>query len=125
MRLVLGFLLLGSGLLTCADWPRFRGGNGNGVADTGSLPPKFNPRENLIWRIDLPPGHSSPVLSEAHIYLTAFEGDKLLTICLNRSSGKVLWKREAPRARNDKVDKRNSPASPSPVTDGQIGRAHV
>src|SRR5689334_18978668 len=108
MRVVLMVLLLGSGLLTSADWPRFRGGNGNGVAETGGLPSKFSPRDNVLWKVDLPPGHSSPILSENQIFLTAFEGDKLLTFALSRSTGKVLWKREAPRARNEKMDKRNS-----------------
>ena len=119
MRLVLSLFVLGWGLMHAADWPRFRGHNGLGVAETKGLPAKFGPHENVVWKMDLPPGHSSPILSEQRIFLTAFEGDKLLTLCLDRATGKVLWKREAPRARMDKVDKRNSPASPSPVTDGQ------
>jgi outer membrane protein assembly factor BamB len=119
MRLLLGVLVLGLGMLHAADWPRFRGHNGSGVAQTRGLPAKFGPYQNVIWKVDLPPGHSSPVLSEDRIFLTAFEGDKLLTLCLDRSSGKVLWRREAPRDRVEKLDKRNSPASPSPVTDGQ------
>src|SRR5258708_4958949 len=31
----------------------------------------------------------------------------------------ILWRRESPRDRNEPVDKRNSPASPSPVSDGK------
>ncbi len=119
MRFVATVLVLGWGLMHAADWPRFRGHNGSGVAETKGLPAKFGPHENVVWKVDLSPGHSSPVLSEERIFLTAFEGDKLFTLCLDRASGKVLWKREAPRTRNDKLDKRNSPASPSPVTDGQ------
>ena len=65
----------------------------------------------------LPPGHSSPVFTTEHIFVTSFEGKTLLTMCLDRASGKVLWRREAPRPREESFQPTNSPASPSPVTD--------
>ena len=46
-------------------------------------------------------------------------GGKLYTICLDRPTGKILWKREAPRPRLEPYQPTNSPASPSPVTDGK------
>ena len=102
-----------------SNWPRFRGPNGSGVADTSALPAEFGPGKNLVWKTSLPAGHSSPVLSEKHVFLTAFEGEKLFTYCLDRADGRILWRREAPRSRKEPLDKRNSPASPSPVTDGR------
>lgn len=101
-----------------ADWPRFRGPNGSGIADTTGLPVQFGPDRNVIWKTALPPRHSSPVLSHDRIFVTAFEGEKLYTLCLSRETGKILWRREAPRSRTERLDKRNSPASPSAVTDG-------
>src|SRR5262249_37787834 len=56
--------------------------------------------------------------SGAHIFLTAFENGKLYTYSIDRSSGKLLWRNECPRDRSELLDKRNSPASPSPATDG-------
>ena len=53
------------------------------------------------------------------IFLTAFEGDKLLTLALDRASGKERWRRESPRERKEKLDRRNGPASPTPVADGK------
>ena len=38
---------------------------------------------------------------------------------MDAASGKVLWKKAAPRDRKSTVDKRNSPASPSAAVDGQ------
>src|SRR5579871_5065242 len=102
-----------------SDWPRFRGPNGSGVNETSGLPAEFGPQQNVIWRTPLPPGHSSPILVGDHIFLTAYEGDKLLTFSLDRTTGKIQWRREAPRDRVVKVDARNSPASPSPVSDGK------
>ncbi len=105
--------------IKAADWPRFRGPNGSGVADTSGLPTEFGAGKNLVWKTPLPPGHSSPVLSETRIFLTAWEGDSLFTYCLNRADGRILWRRQCPRSRKEPLDKRNSPASPSPVTDGK------
>lgn len=104
---------------TASDWLRFRGPNGAGVSETTGLPTEFGPTKNLIWRTELPAGHSSPILVGDHIFLTAYEGDKLLTFCLDRATGKIAWRREAPRDRVIKIDARNSPASPSPVSDGK------
>lgn len=101
------------------DWQRFRGPNGSGVYETTGLPLEFGPDKNIIWKTPLPPGHSSPVLTQELIFLTAIEGETLYTICLNRRDGSMIWKKEAPRPRQTKIDGRNSPASPSPVTDGK------
>lgn len=101
------------------EWPQFRGPNGSGVRETTGLPSEFGPDQNVVWKRTLPTGHSSPILIENYIFLTACEEEKLLTICLNRKNGDILWRREAPRPRKEKLDFRNNPASPSPVTDGQ------
>ena len=102
-----------------SDWDRFRGPNGSGVNEAHGLPVEFGTGKNMRWRVALPPGHSSPILVGDRIFLTAFEGDKLLTISLDRASGKILWRREAPRSRKESLDNRNSPASPSPASDGK------
>ncbi len=110
---------LGATLLAAADWAQFRGPNASGVsADTG-LPVEFGPQKNLVWRTPLPPGHSSPAVSGDRIYVTGWEGNKLYTICLERSSGKILWRREMERPRQERLHASNSPASPTPVSDGR------
>ncbi len=103
-----------------ADWPQFRGVRGMGLSEDRNLPVEVGKEKNVAWKVELPPGHSSPVLVGPRIFLTAFEGDKLFTICLNRKTGAVEWKREAPRPRKEILQKTNSPASPSPVTDGRM-----
>jgi outer membrane protein assembly factor BamB len=59
------------------------------------------------------------VIAGDRVFLTASEGKKLITMCLDRSSGQVLWRREIVRPRATPVYKLNDPASPSPVTDGR------
>jgi outer membrane protein assembly factor BamB len=116
MRMVLLTLLLGA--IGSAQWDRFRGPNGTGISDSGALPTEFGAKRNLVWRVDLPPGHSSPVISNGRLYLTAVENDRTYTLCLDPASGRTLWKREAPRPRREKLHALNNPASPTPAADG-------
>jgi outer membrane protein assembly factor BamB len=59
------------------------------------------------------------VLAGKHIFVTAVEGESLLTIAMDRATGKVLWRREAPRPRKESFQKTNGAASPSPASDGK------
>src|SRR4051812_38090782 len=99
-------------LAQTGDWPQFRGPNGSGVA-TGqaSVPAEIGPEQGAIWKIDAPGAHSSPVIWGDRIFLTAVEGGarkqvapgrvvdpdgKLITLCIDRKTGKTLWRREVP-----------------------------
>jgi len=106
-------------LRAAEDWTRFRGPNGSGVSASASVPTAFGPDVNVVWKTALPFGHSSPILTGDRIYLTAVRDERLVTIALDRRSGKILWEREAPRARKEKLDSRNGPAAPSPAVDGR------
>ena len=48
----------------------------------------------------MPFGHSSPVLTERRIYLTAVRDERLVTIALDRRSGRILWERRSAAAAN-------------------------
>src|SRR5436190_4463421 len=101
------------------EWARFRGPNGSGVAEVTGLPLEFGPARNVIWKTELPPGYSSPIVDGTRIYLTGVRDSRLVSLAVDRASGKVLWEREAPRDRREKLDQRNHPASPSAATDGE------
>src|SRR6266404_5431430 len=82
------------------DWPQLRGPNGSGLCPScGRLPIEFGPQRNVLWKTELPVGKSSPVLVGDRIFLTASEGDDLITICLSRITGKVQWRRSIPGRR--------------------------
>ncbi len=121
----LSFLLLSAAfilqfpqLLAEEVWPRFRGPNGSGVSQSGTLPTRFGPEEGVLWKTDLPPGHSSPVFSGDSIFLTGFAENQVITLALNRKTGTVRWRSETRRINRGNLHEVNSPASPSPVTDG-------
>lgn len=111
------FAFVSGNLAAGSEWSRFRGPNGTGVADAEALPLRFGADENVVWKTELPPGRSSPILTESRIFLTALEGEDLFTYCLERDTGKILWRRKAPRTRVSKIDGRNDAASPSPAVD--------
>lgn len=101
------------------DWLMFRGPNGTGVSDGATLPAEFGANKNLAWKAVVPFGRSSPVVTSDRVYLTASEGDKLVTLALDRKTGKTLWRRDEVRARNTPIYKANDAASPTPVSDGK------
>ena len=106
--------------LLAAEWPQFRGVNANGLAESSAvLSADFGPSKNVVWKTSLPAGKSSPIVSGNRIFLTAHEGDKLLTFALDRATGAVLWRQEITRARTEKRHKLNDAAAPTPVTDGK------
>jgi outer membrane protein assembly factor BamB len=115
--LILGLLTL---RFQADDWPQFRGPQGWGVSDATGLPLQFGPQRNVVWKVSLPQGHSSPVLTGRRLFLTGSDRGKLFTLCLDSGSGKLLWRQELPRNRTEKfVEGFNTPASPTPVTDGE------
>ncbi len=105
--------------LVAADWPQFRGVNSTGVAEETNLPVEFGPEKNVVWKTPLPNGYSSPSLAGDKIFLTALDGQQLFVFALDRATGRVLWRREAPRPRRQELHKQNSPASATPASDGK------
>lgn len=110
-------------LAEAENWTRFRGPNGTGVSAAKDLPVEFGPTSHVKWKTPLPPGHSSPVFTNTHIFLTAHTPEKdnyrLLVIGLDRKTGKELWRHEIERRQKGRLELVNGPASPSPVTDGR------
>src|SRR5216684_729187 len=85
------FVILASAA-QAADWSQFRGSNCSGTASgRAALPAEIGPTTNVVWKTALPPGHSSPVVVGDRIYVTAVRDQKLLTIALDRATGKILW----------------------------------
>jgi hypothetical protein len=99
------------------DWTRFRGPNGSGISNAEKVPTEFGPAQNLLWRLPLPQGHSSPILHGDRVYLTAFRGNTLVTMAIDRHKGSVIWERAVSDVPTKIVDKRNNPASPSPAVE--------
>lgn len=100
-------------------WPHFRGPNCSGVSETAKPPAEFAPGTNQLWKIATPSGMSSPCVWRDRIFLTAFDGGKLQTLCYQRRDGKLLWKQDARVTELEEFHAtEGSPAASTPATDG-------
>ena len=64
---------------------------GSGYLDT------WSDQENVLWKADVPGrGNSSPIIWGDRIFLTGVDNGKLVTLGLDRATGKVLWTAPAP-----------------------------
>ena len=111
--------LCAAALLSATDWPTFRGPNASGIADAAAVPVDFGPATNVVWKTALPAGTSSPVVARDRVFITGVEGTSLLTIALDRATGKEIWRQQVAAVRKQSRHKLNSPASATPVTDGE------
>jgi outer membrane protein assembly factor BamB len=101
-----------------ADWSRFRGPNGTGVAE-GTLP-AIDPNKPL-WKVEVPgQGVGSPIVVHGKVLLqTASKDGKTRTLlCLDAKDGKTLWTRDLPASTAHKHPK-NTLASSTPASDGE------
>jgi len=98
-------------------WTRFRGPNGRGVATDDAYPVRIGPDSHVRWQVEFAPGYSSPVLNESLVFLTASEGERLFTYAVEQDTGKIAWRREAPRERRTEFHAKNHAAAASAAVD--------
>ena len=127
-----GALLLAAGAALGADWPRYRGPDGQGISRGPALPITWSADQNLAWKTALPgPGGSSPIVIGDRIYLTSFSGYGVPgapagdlgglqrhVLCLRRKDGRILWEKSVPAVQpeQDKV-RDHGYASSTPIAD--------
>src|SRR5262249_6404327 len=102
---------------TAGQWTQFRGPDGSGAGSGSGYPVEFSPAKNLLWKAAVPFGQSSPLIVGGRVYLTALDGDRLWTLCLDARNGRELWRRETKREHPHKLFRANDPASPTPAAD--------
>ena len=118
LTLALACILALASSVTAADWGRFRGPNGSGVAEATALPATFD-AASTVWKIELGKGWSSPVLWKEAVVVTAETAPgKRAVIALNSRTGKELWRHEEPYTKHH-VHEFNSFASSSPFIDAE------
>ncbi len=114
-------------LSSAADWPRFRGPNGQGRSEADDLPATWSEDANIAWKTPIPgEGWSSPVILDGQIWMTTAveHGKSLRALCVDEQSGKVIHNVEvfAP-GKPSGINERNTHASPTPVI--EPGRVYV
>lgn len=140
-----------------ADWPNWRGPNGDGTTPAKNLPESWSTEKNVKWKIEMPAwSGSSPMVWGDKIFLntpskeetkpaepapapaaeavpgkkkrpapgmsrglgmTGPGGQDILLMCLDRKTGKELWRQKYDQGNEIKMKQNMS--SPTPVTDGK------
>ncbi|MGD8499990.1 MAG: hypothetical protein PVJ86_05050, partial [Phycisphaerales bacterium] len=111
---ILLFNLTANGQQGKVNWNQFRGPNGQGVAEADRIPVHFNPDSNVLWKTVIRAGHSSPVIWNNRIFLTASEPDnkeELITLAIDREHGKILWRHVVQAEAKVRFHPLNNPAS--------------
>lgn len=137
-----------------ANWPNWRGPNGDGTApQTKNLPETWSTTQNIKWKVELPAwSGSTPMVWGDKIFLNTPSkeevkpveppppapdgktkkrpgasrglgmngpgGQEIMLLCLDRTSGKELWRR--PYDRGNEIKMKQNMSSPTPVTDGKL-----
>jgi outer membrane protein assembly factor BamB len=103
------------------NWSQWRGPFFNGSTTEKGLPTTFSKTENVKWVAGLPgPSAATPIIWNDRVFVSSVDQNAgtLQALCLDRGSGKILWKKEAGVGLG--LDDRSNYASPSPVTDGKL-----
>jgi outer membrane protein assembly factor BamB len=111
-----------SAVVGAADWPGWRGPDGQGHCGETGLPVKWSGSDNVKWKTPLPDeGNSTPIIWGERIYLTQAvdKGAKRMLWCLDRKTGEKLWEQGVTHAEKESTHNTNPYCSASPVTDGQ------
>jgi outer membrane protein assembly factor BamB len=106
-------------------WGAFRGNHGCGLSDETGLPASLDPEHGLKWRVAVPAGYSSPVVTGKDVFLTGAlanaQGKKvsgqLVTLCLDAATGATRWHHELEFSGAQPGN--GSCAAPTPATDGR------
>lgn len=128
------------------SWPAWRGPLANGVAPHANPPVEWSETKNVRWKVELPgKGHSSPIVFGDRVYVQAAapvgpeqkpvhdsapgvhdsvpvtHTNQYMVMALDRANGRTLWKRVVREAwPHEGGHTTGSPASNSPVTDGEF-----
>jgi outer membrane protein assembly factor BamB len=107
-----------------ADWPFWRGPQGNGVAAADQSPPlKWSSTENVVWKAPVPGrGHGSPIVVGDRVILQTAEEDREIqsVVSYDRATGKEQWRTAVHTGGLDrKGNKKTTQASATPACDGE------
>ena len=131
--LVAAFAFLAHGAVR-ADWPEFRGPQGNGHAAAASdakplgLPIRWSETENVKWKTAIPHrGWSTPVVLGGQVWLTTAtaDGHDFFAVCVDAATGQILFNErlfhaDKPEPLGNNV---NCYGSPSPAI--EEGRVYI
>jgi outer membrane protein assembly factor BamB len=115
-----GLVVVAANLGDAADWTRFRGPNGTGIAADQNIPVHWTSK-NILWQKELPaPGNSSAVVWKERLFVQggSQDGKQRMLICMDVKDGTILWVQKMPGSKA-KIQAKNTFASGSPGVDSK------
>src|SRR6185503_187623 len=85
--------LLLAALPARADWPQFRGPDGNGVSQSKGVPLSWSETKNVRWKTAIHGrAWSSPVVLGGQVWMTTAteDGRDLFAVAVDRETGRVV-----------------------------------
>ena len=113
-----------------AEWPQFRGPDGQGHSSEQGLPLEWSETRNIAWKAPLRGrGWSSPVISNGRVWLTTSVAEagsaSLRALAFDVATGRELLNVEVFRLSNANLkNPKNSHASPTPIVEGDRVYVH-
>jgi outer membrane protein assembly factor BamB len=110
-----------------ANYPFFRGSQGDGVAFQKNTPTDWNGAggKNVIWKVKVPKsGYSSPIIWGNQLFVTGADAQSRMVYCYDKNSGTLLWEAAADNIQGSpssapKVTADTGLAAPTMATDGR------
>lgn len=122
LAMLLALSLVATSVVLAEEWPCFRGPTRQGISQETDVPLQWSATENIAWSLVIPgEGYSSPIVYGNRVYVTTAtdEGETLRLLCVDAMTGGLYWNREVTKQKAGHKQKRNSYATPTPVTDGK------
>lgn len=133
-------------LSTFADWPAWRGPNGNGIGFAEDLPVEWTVDSNVSWKVKLPAwSGASPIVVGDEVFVVSPSeqeaapsaepapagrgrrpapppgmgpgGQEIVLFCLSKRDGSIQWQSKLDEG--NKIEFKQNMSSPSPVSDGE------
>ena len=106
------------------DWAGWRGPRGDGTSLEKDVPTRWDGANGsgMLWKSALAgDGHSSPIVVGTRIFVTTAlpETQERVLLCLERDSGRELWRRTVMTSPLERKHRENSFASSTPASDGE------
>ncbi len=107
-----------------ADWPQFRGPDGNSYSNSAKLPVDEDFGQTLAWKQEMPGRTvSGPILIGNKVIQTVSGGaqdEQLFVLCFDAKSGKRLWQRQFWATGRTLHHPASATAAPTPASDGKL-----
>jgi outer membrane protein assembly factor BamB len=114
-------ILFSAGRAGAQDWPQWRGPDRDGKVTGFTAPETWPEALTQKWRTTVGSGDATPALVGGKLFVFARQGDDEVTLCLNASDGKELWRDEyAAQAVTGAASRHPGPRGSPAVAEGKV-----